>query len=114
MSAIFRAEIANLQRVVASHEAMLRMTANEREEARCRQSAARDADDAAILTLLRQEDRPMPCSEIAVMLNFNLRRTDKALARLLAKKEITRRRGAVRRADGEGFRNSWRYRSNPQ
>lgn len=110
MSAIFRAEIENLQRLVAQQAAYQAADTNERERIRT-DKKRRDADDEAnIIMVLRITGASMGSVEIANRTGIDRTRVDRILARLLDQKTITRRQAAVRRTDGQGFRKNYRYR----
>lgn len=110
MSAIFRAEIVSLMRLVASQENGRQIEQAERELARSKQSSRNAADRQAIIDTLAAASRCMTSTEISQRAGVSRQRVDRMLEALLAEKIVTRRRRATRRADGEGFRNPYKYR----
>lgn len=111
MSAIFRAELANLQRLVEHQAAMQALDTNQRERIRTNMAANRAADRQAVEDVLAAADRSMTSTEISTLAGVSLRRTERILKDMIAAKTATRRRSATRRADGDGFRNNFRYRA---
>lgn len=112
MSALFRAELSNLQRLVARHAAEQTANTNERERARTNREGRLEIDRQAVLDVLTRADRHMTSTEISHRAGVNRQRVDRILGELHDQKLVRRHRRATRRADGEGFRNPYKYRIN--
>lgn len=110
MSAIFRAELASLVRLVEHQAALQALDTNERERIRTSRAASEAADRQAVADVLTAADRPMTSTEIANRAGVSRQRVERILDLLGAERKVSRRRSAVRREDGQGYRNSFRYR----
>lgn len=110
MSALFRAEIRSLMRLVAQQSAEMAMDHNQRERARTNRTGRTEADRQAIIDTLNGAERAMSSTEIGKRAGVNRQRTDRILGELHDLQIVTRRRRAQRRPDGDGFRNPYKYR----
>lgn len=110
MSAAFRADLAGLVRLVESSRHEQEREANAQERQRLQRAAAIAADRQAVLDTLAAADRHMTSTEIAKRAGVSRQRTDSLLDQLVTEKLANRRRRPVRRADGEGIRNPYKYR----
>lgn len=109
MSAIFRAEIDGLMRLVARAERDQAHDVDERDRIRAERAASLEADRQAVIDTLRGAERHMTSTEVAARAGVSRQRTDRILMRLLDQQIVSRRRRATRRADGEGHRNPYKY-----
>lgn len=112
MSALFRAEIVSLMRLVDQHAVEMAMDHNQRERARTNREGRLEIDRQAVLDVLTRADRHMTSTEISHRAGVNRQRVDRILGELHDQKLVRRHRRATRRADGEGFRNPYKYRIN--
>ena len=114
MSALFKAEIENLMLLVEKQAIYMAADTNERERLRTDRKRQDEIDRQAVLDMLTAANKPITSIEIANATRINRTRVDRILAELLKKKTATRRRGAVRRDDGGGYRSAYRYRIAPR
>lgn len=104
MSAIFRAELASLCRLVEA--AQRDLTKRQCEASQQERLNAR----AAVIDALNSATGPLTSTQIADRSGTRPKQVDYILTLLLKNKTVTRRRSATRRADGQGFRNLYKYR----
>lgn len=109
MSALFRAEIDSLMRLVARAERDQEHDTSERDRIRAERIASLEADRQAVIDTLHGAERHMTSTEVAARAGVSRQRTDRILMKLLDQKLVRRQRRATRRADGEGFRNPYKY-----
>lgn len=109
MSAVWAADLAGLQRLIAQQQLDDSAERDERERVRNALAAAREADRQAVIDTLRGAERHMTSTEVSARAGVSRQRTDRILMKLLDQKIVRRQRRATRRADGEGFRNPYKY-----
>jgi CTP-dependent riboflavin kinase len=95
--------------LVAKHSAMVR-AASEPNRAK-RDKAIRDAETRQqIKEAMQRTGVAMTSTEFCNILKTPRQRIDRVLKAMCSDKEITRKRSASRRPDGEGFRSTFKYR----
>ena len=105
-----KAEIENLMLLVKKQALYRDADTNERERMRTDRKRQDELDRQAVLDMLTAANKPITSVEIANATRINRTRIDRILAEFLEKETVTRRRSAVRRDDGGGYRSTYRYR----
>lgn len=109
MSAIFRAELANLQRLVRQQHIDAAELHSERKRSRIARKSAEAADRQAVIDTLANAARHLTSTEVSSISGVNRQRCDRILDSLCAEKIAYRHRRRIRRADGQGHRNPYKY-----
>lgn len=110
MSALFRAEIASLQRLVARQQQIADAATKALQRTLAGRKAAAAADRQAVIDTLAGAQKHLTSTEVAKRSGVSRQKCDRILEDLCDEKQATRRRRAVRREDGEGIRNPYKYR----